>query len=117
MAFLYSDDSYGKNAEAEFSTQAENNGICIGYSRSISVSADKNFYNDTINDLLKLKKSSLVSVVVLYILREILGPFFEHARAANIERDFIWIGGDGWGNYGLDPLEGSEESAIGMINL
>lgn len=113
VAFLYSDDTYGKNAEAEFSMQAELNDICIGYTRSISVTSDESVYNSTVRDLLELKHNSLVSVVILFIQREMATSFFEHARTGGIERDFIFIGSDGWGNYDLDPVRGSEEAALG----
>lgn len=113
VAFIYSDDTYGKNAEAEFSMQAEEKDICIGYTRSISVTSDESVYNSTVSDLLELQGNSLVSVVILFIQREMASYFFKHALAGGIERDFIFIGSDGWGNYDLDPVRGSEEAALG----
>lgn len=55
VAFLYSDDTYGKTAEAEFSMQADANDICIGYTRSIVAGATD--YGDVMKDLLSLKKN------------------------------------------------------------
>ncbi|KAJ8027144.1 Metabotropic glutamate receptor 4 [Holothuria leucospilota] len=117
VAFLYADDSYGKNAENEFSMQTKKKEICIGYSRSVPDSADDNFFNNIVNDLLTRKKDSLLSVVILFILRKDVRLLFKQAMEANLSEDFIWIASDGWGSFGLDPVKGLEESAVGAITI
>lgn len=117
VVFIYSDDTYGNNAKAEFVDQALDNDVCIAFSRGISLSATDDDYNQTIGELLRVKKDSLVSVVILFIQREMAKQFFTHAHNRGIERDFIWIGSDGWGNYALDPVEGVEESALGAFTI
>ncbi|KAJ8037967.1 Metabotropic glutamate receptor 3 [Holothuria leucospilota] len=120
VAFIYSDDSYGRNAEAEFQAQAEDNNICVAFSNKLVFPGTNDYRSSlqgTIRRLIDLKETSLLSVAILFLQFEVVRDFFALAREEGIDRDFIWIGSDGWGLYDLEPVSGSESTAVGAFTI
>ncbi|XP_072037386.1 metabotropic glutamate receptor 3-like [Amphiura filiformis] len=117
VSFLNSDDSFGKSAQRAFRQQAEELDICLGIVRTISLYADHVTYDQVIFDLLN-KSTTKTTVVLLFAQLETVYGILSAATRANAYRSFIWIGGDGWGNY--NDLEGVQDyinAAIGAFTV
>ena len=102
VSFLNSDDSFGKSAQREFRQQAGELDICLGIVRTISLYADENTYDEVINDMYQQTRQT--TVVILFAQLETVYGILAAASRRRAYRSFIWIGGDGWGNY--NDLEG-----------
>ncbi|XP_033099365.1 metabotropic glutamate receptor 3-like isoform X2 [Anneissia japonica] len=113
VSFVNSDDSYGEHALEEFKSRARYLGICLATATTISIHANKDFYDKVLADL----DSAKAPVVILYAQMEVANGVFESvSRLGKIGR-FIWIGSDGWGNYGTTAFKGHEEAALGSITI
>ncbi len=113
VAFINSDDTYGRSARTEFDTLAENRGICVGFGRTISESYTDDDYDRLITDLVGFQNESHSSVVVLFVHLGNAQKTFSAATRMGATRRFIWIGSDGWGNYGENATNGNEEASLG----
>lgn len=116
VAFINSDDTYGKSAQQEFRQSAPLDNICLAFARTISQSADDMAFRDVIDELLDMQRESQVTSVILFMQVEMARKIFETATDVGAIRRFIWIGSDGWGNYDLQPVKGFEEAALGKFN-
>ncbi|XP_072036943.1 metabotropic glutamate receptor 2-like [Amphiura filiformis] len=118
VAFINSDDTYGRSARTEFDTLADINGICVGYSKIISQSYSAKMYDNLIQELVDFQGGSHASVVILFAHQENARMMFSATTRMRATRRFIWIGSDGWGNYGKDAVnEGDEEAALGAFTI
>ncbi|XP_072035588.1 metabotropic glutamate receptor 2-like, partial [Amphiura filiformis] len=120
VAFIIysSDDTYGRSARTEFDTLADINGICVGYSRTISQSYSDKEYDNLIKELADFQDGLHASVVILFAHLENARMMFSATTRMNATRRFIWIGSDGWGNYGKGAVnEGDEEAALGAFTI
>lgn len=115
VGFVYSDDSYGNNAKAEFLHQIEETDICIGYEHSIPITESKHSIETIIEDLRHYRNTTLMTVVILFIHNDMATNLFRRAHRAGLQHEFVWIGSDGWGNYGKEPVRGAEEVALGKF--
>ena len=113
ISFLNSDDTYGKSAQRQFTSLAAENNICVGITRTISLLSEDKDYDEVMKELLNLKNDTYAAVVILFAQLEMAKDIFSAATRAGAERKFIWIGSDGWGNYGEEAIEGNEEVAVG----
>ena len=113
VSFINSDDTYGKSAQQRFNSLAAENDICIGITRTISLFADDDSYDEVIEELLDIQGNSHAAVVILFVQLEMAQNIFSAAARLEAQRRFIWIGSDGWGNYGEDATAGNEEVALG----
>ena len=109
MSFIHSDDTYGNSAEQMFTTIAPDADICVGLTRKVSDNDSEDKYDDIISDLVDIH----ATVVVLFVHLESAQSIFSAATRLKGTRRFIWIGSDGWGNYGEDATIGNEEAAVG----
>ena len=113
VSFLNSDDSFGKSAQREFRQQAGLSDICLGIVRTISLYADDTTYDEVVEDLLH-KQTTQTTVVLLFAQLETVYGILAAATRAGANRSFIWIGGDGWGNYNdVDGIRNHIEATIG----
>ncbi|XP_072018081.1 metabotropic glutamate receptor 2-like [Amphiura filiformis] len=117
ISFLNSDDTYGKSAQQKFTALAAENDICVGITRTISLVADEGDFDDVMEELLDLQETKHATVVILFVQLEMVQNIFSAASRMNATRSFIWIGGDGWGNYGEDATKGNEEVAVGSFTV
>ena len=115
-SFINSDDTYGKSAQQRFTSLAAENHICIGITRTISLFADDDSYDEVVEELLDIQDNSHASVVILFVQLEMAQTIFSAASRMGAQRRFIWIGSDGWGNYGEDATRGNEEVALGKCH-
>ncbi|XP_071956075.1 metabotropic glutamate receptor 3-like [Antedon mediterranea] len=109
VSFVNSDDSYGENALKAFKFRIKDLGICLATTKSVSIHAPDEYYNEVVNDLDMAKKAT---VVILYVQLEVASGIFEAVSRLGIKNRFIWIGSDGWGNYGLNAVKGNEDAAL-----
>ncbi|XP_072017195.1 metabotropic glutamate receptor 3-like [Amphiura filiformis] len=117
ISFLNSDDTYGKSALQRFMDLAAENDICVGIARTISLVSDADDYDDVMEELLELQENAQATVVILFVHLEMAQNIFSATSRMKAERRFIWIGSDGWGNYGEDATEGNEEVAVGSFTV
>ena len=115
ISFLNSDDTYGKSAQKQFTELADDKDICVGITRTISLSSAAKQYDEVMRELLDLQDngSRPATVVILFVQLEMAQEIFAAATRLNATRRFIWIGSDGWGNYGEEATMGNEEVAVG----
>ncbi len=114
VSFINSDDTYGKSAQEQFNKLAKEHGICIGITRTISLADYDDDVKDVVKELLALQDgNSAGTVVILFTLRDMAQSIFSAASEMNATRKFIWMGSDGWGNYGEKVTQGNEEVTLG----
>ncbi|XP_072017413.1 metabotropic glutamate receptor-like [Amphiura filiformis] len=117
ISFLNSDDTYGRSAQQQFTALAAENDICVGITHTISLASDADDYDDVMDELLGMQKSKHATVVILFVQLEMVKNIFSAASRMKAGRKFIWIGSDGWGNYGEMAIEGNEEVAVGSFTV
>ena len=117
VAFINSEDTYGINARDEFITLAAERDICIVYSKTVPLSCSDKDYDTIVQQLVEFQEDSYVSVVILFLHLEMAQETFSAVTRMGATRRFIWIGSDGWGNYGEESLRGNEEAALGTYSV
>ena len=113
ISFLNSDDSYGKFAQQKFTTLAAENNICVGITRTISLTSKTEDYDDVMKELLDLQDVSQGTVVIVFGQLEMVKGILNATNRAGATRRFIWIGSDGWASNGQEAIQGYEEEAVG----
>ncbi|XP_022082120.1 metabotropic glutamate receptor 3-like isoform X1 [Acanthaster planci] len=117
VSFINSDDTYGKSAQQAFRTTAQKLGVCIAITRTVSLYATDETFDDLVVELLTLQTSSHAVVVILFVQLEMAEDIFRAATKAEANRRFIWIGSDGWGNYGDDAVKDYLNATVGAFTL
>ncbi|XP_038077741.1 metabotropic glutamate receptor 3-like [Patiria miniata] len=119
VTFISSDEIYGHNGQQEFQRRSTGGDICTSMSsyRTVSPFADQGELDAMIQGLLELQADTDSVVVVLFVDIELARKIFRAARRVGAQRRFIWIGSDGWGNYGEAAIIGFEEATVGAFTL
>ena len=115
VSFINSDDTYGKSAQQEFRKRAQELKICTAITRTVSLYATDKTFDELVDELLTLQTKSHAIVVILFVQLEMAKDIFDSATRAGANRRFIWIGSDGWGNYGDDAVKGNENATLGKL--
>ncbi|XP_022082121.1 metabotropic glutamate receptor 3-like isoform X2 [Acanthaster planci] len=119
VTFISSDEVYGHNGQQEFQRRSAEGNICTSASsyRTVSPFAELEELDTLILDLLVLQRNTDSVVVVLFLDIELARKVFGAAQRVGAERRFVWVGSDGWGNYGNDAIAGFEEITVGAFTL
>ena len=115
VSFINSDDTYGKSAQQEFRKKAQELKICTAITRTVSLYATDKTFDELVAELVDLQSNTHAIVVILFVQLEMAKDIFDSATRAGANHRFIWIGSDGWGNYGDDAVTGNENATVGKL--
>ncbi|XP_038077109.1 metabotropic glutamate receptor 3-like [Patiria miniata] len=116
VSFINSDDTYGKSAQQAFRTTAQKLGVCIAITRTVSLYATDETFDELVTELVTLQTNSHAVVVILFVQLEMAKDIFAAATRAGAKQRFIWIGSDGWGNYGNSAVEGNINATVERLD-
>ncbi len=89
ISLLYSDGSYGKNGAKYINLETRVRGICIAYTREISMLDSERDYNSIVRNLVKYSKARLVIIFILHNMASMLFAALERQHMGNY---FIFLG-------------------------
>ena len=117
ISFISSDDVYGRNGQNKFQQRILKSKVCISMSNYYSVSSfsDNTVLDKLIGELLELQENTDSVVVILFVDILLARKIFASAERVGVKRRFIWIGSDGWSNYGDLAIAGYEEVTVGKL--
>ncbi len=89
ISLLYSDGSHGKSGAKYINLETRARGICIAYTREISVLDLEHDYNGIVKNLAKYSKARLV---VLFILHNMASMLFAALKRQHMSNYFVFLG-------------------------
>ena len=101
ISFLYSDDSYGRNAAALMEINARKAGICLALSYRLSSSDDVTTLSSLINQLMAHRNAR---VVVMFAQKSMSTPFLSMLNSMNLTNEFLFLSGDYWPTFDYQNL-------------
>ena len=109
ISFLYSDDSYGRNAAALLEAQVQQRGICLAVEYCLSAADNVASLTTLIERMMSNEHSN---VVVLFAQTATTTPLFKVLNTMNITSRFLFLSGDYYPTYdypqvieGIDYIE------------
>lgn len=115
ISFISSDDVYGQNGQKEFRLRSIGSPICTATYHTVSVFNDKTVFDKVIGELMELQEDTTSVVVVLFVDILLARRIFASADNMGAKRRFIWVGSDGWSNYGDLAIDGYEQVTAGKF--
>ncbi|XP_072304660.1 taste receptor type 1 member 1-like [Eucyclogobius newberryi] len=101
VAFLYSDDAYGKDGQALFRKRIEDTDICLAYNEEVN-------FNTNVSRTMTQIETSRVNVIVVFVGEETAQYVIGEAIHVNVSKK-VWIAVDAWSlNKKLPKMEGIE---------
>ncbi|XP_046583358.1 metabotropic glutamate receptor 1-like [Haliotis rubra] len=113
ISTINSDGNYGVRGMQAFKAKAEERGICIATTNSVSSSGTDEEFDKVIQNL---KSRPNASVVVCFCEGLTIKALLKAMERNDVEGKFLFIGSDGWGSRG-DVVEGVEKLAAGGISV
>uniref|UniRef100_A0A3B5AYA7 G-protein coupled receptors family 3 profile domain-containing protein n=1 Tax=Stegastes partitus TaxID=144197 RepID=A0A3B5AYA7_9TELE len=88
VAFLYSDDDYGKDVLELFKEMIQDTGICLAYSSALS-------YDTHYPSVFRQIEAQKINVIIVIAIEWLAEAVIESAMALNVTNR-VWIAGDAW---------------------
>ena len=112
VSFVYTDDSYGRNALKAFKNLMDEN-ICIAGEFAVDDESSSKNYDDMVGSILASKNSP---VVILFTHKPYAKQFLDSMKRKDAVGKLQLIGGDAWGfNVEDDLSESSLDVASGLL--
>lgn len=101
ISFLYSDDSYGRNAAALMETYAKKAGICMALSYRLSTADDATSIGQLVDHMMANRNAR---IIVLFAQTSLSTLFLAKLNSMNVTNQFLFLSGDYWSTSNFQQL-------------